>query len=145
MRHQLTGLNKTAADLQPFADGTYLVRIMGVRYRRKRSRQTCTFVFAIVAPLDGAGNRFSATLDCAPQALWKLNWLLRDFGYSSELLERGEIDESACCGLFGVLSLSHQLRRGQRVIELEGFAPAATWESGENGTTSVQPNPAERG
>ena len=63
-----------------------------------------------------------------PQALWKLSWFLRDFGYDTELLGRDEIDEKTLVGLRGVVKISHTVMHGTSLLNLDGFAPASQWE-----------------
>src|SRR5207245_9360789 len=46
-----------------------------------------------------------------PQALWKVSWVLRDFGYDTELLGRDEVDERALITLRGVVKISHALEK----------------------------------
>jgi len=73
------------------------------------------------------GRSIECRLYCAPKALWKLSWFLRDFGYDSELLGRDELDEKALVGLIGVVQVSHVVVHGTSLLNLEAFAPAAQW------------------
>jgi hypothetical protein len=59
-------------------------------------------------------------------ALWKLSWFLRDFGYDTELLGRGEIDDKALVDLWGVVKIGHSVVRGVSALNLESFSPAAS-------------------
>ena len=63
-----------------------------------------------------------------PEALWKLNWFLRDFGYDTELLGRDEVDETQLVGLKGVVKISHIVFNGASLLRFDGFAPAGRWE-----------------
>jgi hypothetical protein len=62
------------------------------------------------------------------QALWKLSWFLRDFGYDTELLGRDEMDETQLVGLKGVVKISHIVVHGSSLIRLDGFASASRWD-----------------
>ena len=63
-----------------------------------------------------------------PEALWKLNWFLRDFGYDTELLGRDEVDETQLIGLKGVVKISHIVFNATSWFRLDGFARADSWE-----------------
>jgi hypothetical protein len=75
-----------------------------------------------------AGRLITGRVYCTPKALWKLTWLLRDFGYDCELLERDEIDEKALVGLRGVVKISHTTINGTSLVNFDDFAPAGQWE-----------------
>ena len=66
---------------------------------------------------------------CTPKALWRLNWLLRDFGYDPDLLGREEVDERALVGLQGIIRTSAKTVSGRSFLNLDGFAPATEWDS----------------
>ena len=66
----------------------------------------------------------------APHGLCgKLNWFLRDFGYDPDLMGRDEVDEKALLGLRGIVRISHTVLNGHSFPNLDGFAPAADWET----------------
>ena len=65
---------------------------------------------------------------CTPRALWKLNWLLRDFAYDAELLSRGEINDQALLGLQGVIKVSYAIVKGMFFLNFDAFAPSDKWK-----------------
>src|SRR5205807_381788 len=79
----------------------------------------------VLEPKLFAGQFLCSRVYCTPNALWKLSWFLRDFGYDSELLRRDELDEKALVGLVGVVQISHVGMHGSSLLNLEAFAPAA--------------------
>jgi hypothetical protein len=129
MKRQITGLHaadRCAADQIP--EGVFLVRVQRVQFRRQAPKPYYTLALAIVEPSRFSGHTHSSRLYCNPQALWKLNWFLRDFGYDTELLGRDEVDETQLVGLKGVVKISHIVFKGASWLRLDGFAPASRWE-----------------
>ena len=61
---------------------------------------------SILEPKQHSRRRLSGRLYCTREALWKLNWFLRDFGYDPDLLGRDEVDEKALLGLTGIIETS---------------------------------------
>jgi len=107
--------------------GLVLARVTRVRYRWHRQKPYYEFLFFVIDPQLVRGCHITGRLYCTEKALWKLNWFLRDFGYDSELLERGQVDDRALIGLEGVLKISYATIRGLSVINLDAFAPASSW------------------
>jgi hypothetical protein len=129
MKRQITGLHaadRCAADQVP--DGVFLVRVQRVFYRRQAQKPYYTISMVILEPHRFAEHVISSRLYCNPKALWKLNWLLRDFGYDVELLGRDEVDEHQLLGLQGVVKISHIVFNGASLLRFEGFASADRWE-----------------
>ncbi len=129
MKRQITGLHaadRCAADQIP--DGVFLVRVQRVQFRRQAQKPYYTLTLAILEPSRFVGHVLSSRLYCSPNALWKLNWFLRDFGYDTELLGRDEVDEAQLVGLKGVVKISHIVVNGSSLIRLDGFASAGRWE-----------------
>src|SRR5436190_2010554 len=108
--------------------GLFLVRINRVDYHCRAQKPFYEFHFVILDPRHVKGCFLKARLYCTPRAMWKLNWLLRDFGYDSDLLAKGEVDDRALVGLEGVIKVSYATVRGLFVLNLDGFAPAEKWK-----------------
>ena len=128
MRRQITGLHaadRCAADQIP--DGIFLVRVQKVYFRRQAQKPYYGLSMAILEPHRFAQHIISSRLYCNPKALWKLNWILRDFGYDAELLGRDEVDECQLVGLTGVVKISHIVLNGTSLPRFDGFAPAERW------------------
>jgi hypothetical protein len=131
MKRRFAGLNQAnGASTESVPDGLYLVRVERVQYRWHKREPYFLLRFAILEPtLPRGSSIIIGHLYCTPKALWKLNWLLRDFGYDTELLGRDEIDEKALIGLCGVVKISHTVLHGTSLLNFDGFAPASQWES----------------
>jgi hypothetical protein len=129
MRRRFQGLASTAQANAEVPDGVFLVRVGQVRYSRERQKPFYTVRFSVLEPKPLAGRTFPGRLYCAPKALWKFSWFLRDFGYDQELLSRDEVEEKGLIGLRGVVKLSHTVVNGRTLVNLDAFAPAAAWES----------------
>ena len=108
--------------------GLFLVRINLVDYRWHAQKPYYEFQFAVLDPRHVKECFLKARLYCTARAMWKLNWLLRDFGYDSDLLSKGEVDDRALVGLQGVIKVSYATVRGLFVLNLDGFAPAEKWK-----------------
>jgi hypothetical protein len=79
--------------------GLFLTRVEHAQYRWNSQRPFYAVVFSVVEPKLLAGYRLSGRLYCTRNALWKLNWFLRDFGYDTELLSQGEVNDRELVGL----------------------------------------------
>jgi hypothetical protein len=128
MKRHVPGLNGERRASNDLLDGAFLVRVDGVFYRWHPQRPFYVLCLIILEPREYQGHSFSGRLYCTPKALWKLRWLLRDFGYDSDLLGRDEIDEKALVGLRGIVRISHTTLNGRRFLNLGGFAPASEWD-----------------
>ena len=141
MKREITGLHAAdhcAADQVP--DGVFLVRVQRVQFRRQSPKPYYTLSLVILEPSRFSGRTLSSRLYCNPKALWKLNWFLRDFGYDTELLSRGEIHDQGLVGLHGVVKVSYTLVRGLMFLNFDAFAPAEKWHE-----LSSFPAPENRG
>ena len=127
MRRQIQGLSSSANGID-IPDGVYLVRVQKAQYCWHKVKPFYELHFFVLQPESFVGASIAARLFCAPKALWKLAWFLRDFRYSQELLDRDEIDARALIGLQGVLQISNEIVNGRAVVNLNAFAPAADWE-----------------
>jgi len=129
MKRQFPGLSQAnASRTDPAVEGLFLVRVERAQYRWHANKPYYLLHFAVLAPKDLAGHSITGRVYCTPKAMWKLAWFLRDFGYDSELLGKGEIDEEALVNLRGVVKISHTGLRGTPVLNFDGFAEASRWE-----------------
>src|ERR1035441_9825177 len=120
MKRQITGLH--AADrcaIDQIPDGVFLVRVQRVQFRRQAQKPYYTLALAVLEPGRFSGHLLSMRLYCTPQALWKLNGFLRDFGYDTELLGREEVVEGKLVGLKGVVKISHIIFNGASLLPLD--------------------------
>jgi len=108
--------------------GLLLVRIQHAQYRWNAQKPFYAVVFSVLEPKPLTGHRLSGRLYMTPKALWKLNWLLRDFGYDTELLSRGEINDQALVGLQGVVKVSYAIVKGMFYLNFDAFAPSEKWK-----------------
>ena len=129
MKRYVSGHSQASASgVEGLPDGLFLVRIERAQYRWHTQKPYFAVVFSALEPQAFAGNLFTGRLYCTPKALWKLNWILRDFGYDTELLERNEIDDRNLVGLSGVVKISHAIVNGTSLLNLDAFAAANQWE-----------------
>src|SRR6202140_1247959 len=129
VKRRIQGLHE--ADLSSKSnvrDGLLLVRVERAQYRWESRKPFYLLRFSILEPKELTGHSVAGRLYCAPRALWKLNWFLRDFGYDAELLGHDEIDDKNLVGLRGVVKISHVVVNGSSLLNLDGFAPASQWE-----------------
>jgi hypothetical protein len=129
MKHQVPGLSDTARDSRPeVPDGVYLVPVDHAQHRWQAQKHFYLFRFSILEPEPFAGRSIVSRLYCTPKAMWKLGWFLRDFLYDPELLSQDEIDERALRGLTGVVKISHTVRNGISLVNIDGFALGSQWQ-----------------
>ena len=106
MKRQLTGLNAANHYLTgQIPDGIYLVSVRKTRFHRQARKPYYTLDVVITEPVRFVDRVMSSRIYCNQRALWKINWLLRDFAYDPDLLERDEIDEKRLIGLRGVVKV----------------------------------------
>ena len=142
MKRHFEGLgNADSSFAGVFPDGLFLVRVARAQYRWHAQKPCYALRLEVLEPSGLAGHLISGRLYCSPKALWKLNWFLRDFGYDTELLGRDEIDDKSLVGLRGVVKISHVVLNGTRLLNLDGFAPAAQWEELSAAPLSTSTNP----
>ena len=127
MKRRLQGLFTISQPECDVPDGVHLVRVNQVRYARERQKPFYTIRFVVVEPAVFAGRALAGYLSCTAKTLWKLSWFLRAFGYDAELFRHEEIDDKALVGLSGVVKVSHTVVGGRSLLNLDAFAPAATW------------------
>jgi hypothetical protein len=129
MKRYVQGLNQaTSSGEDGLAEGIYLARVEQFSYRWHAQKPYYAAIFSVIEPKSLAGSRFCAGLYCAPKALWKLNWFLRDFGYDTELLSRNEIDERNLVGLSGVVKVTRTVVNGTSLFSLNGFDRRSRWQ-----------------
>ena len=133
MKRQVPGLADTARASGPeIPDGVFLVRVDHAQHRWQAQKRVYVLRLSILEPKVLAGRSLVSRLYCTPKAMWKLGWFLRDFLYDPELLSQDEVDEHALRGLIGVVKISHAVRNGISLVNLDGFAPASQWEELSN-------------
>jgi hypothetical protein len=134
MTHRFQGLYQTAqVSTDDLPDGLYLVRVERAQYRWHRQKPFYVIRFSVLEPQKLLGRTITGRLDCTAKTLWKLGWLLSDFGYDPDLLRRDEVDEKAMLGLRGVVKVSmktkvaHVAGSESSLVHFDGFAPADQW------------------
>ena len=129
MKRQFQGLHQAEpTTAREVPDGLFLVRVRRAQYRAHPQKPYYLLCFTISEPIEFSGKTLSGCLYCTQKALWKLTWVLRDFGYDLDLLGRDEIDDKNLIGLGGIIKVSHSVVRGAWRTNLDGFAPASQWE-----------------
>ena len=129
MKRRIEGLHEAdPAGSVLLPDSLYLVRVARAQYRWHIEKPYYILRLVVLEPLHFAERSISGRVYCTRRALWKLNWFLRDFGYDTDLLGQGEIDEKSLVGLQGVVKLGHVVVNDTTFVNLEGFAPASQWQ-----------------
>ncbi len=137
MKRRFQGLSDTsrpASDEVP--DGIFLVRVECAQYRWHARKPYYLLRFSILQPKQLTSQSITGRVYCTPKALWKLSWFLRDFGYDTELLGHDEIEDKRLIGLTGVVKISHIVRNGTSLLNLDAFAPADQWDELSSGSNS---------
>ena len=129
MKRHIPGLSNQAKGTDDLLQGIFLVRIDRANYRWHPQKPFFLLRFAILEPIELRAHAVSGRMYCTSKALWRFNWLLRDFGYDSDLLGREEVDERALVGLEGIIRTSAKTLSGRSFLNLDGFAPASEWDS----------------
>ena len=129
MKRQIPGLHFNQHGIENTLEGLFLVRVERAQYRWRPQKPFVEFRFGILEPKSFEGRSFSGRLYCTERALWRLNWLLRDFGYDAQLLKDDRVDEKALLNLRGVVRTSYTTLNGRSYQNLEAFAPEADWEA----------------
>jgi len=121
-------------------DSLYLVRVARAQYRWHVDKPYYILRLAVLEPQHFAQRSLTGRIYCTRRALWKLNWFLRDFGYDTDLLGQGEVDEKSLVGLQGVVKIGHVVVNGTALVNLEGFAPASQWQELSPAVVSSSPS-----
>ncbi len=142
MKRRFQGLSDTGpANTDELPDGIFLVRVERAQHRWHAQKPYYLLRFVILEPKQFAARSITGRVYCTPKALWKLSWFLRDFGYDPELFGHDEIDDKRLLGLTGVTKISHVVRNGVSLLNLDAFAPAGNWNEFSAGTS--QPRSSE--
>ncbi len=128
MKRRISGLHDADRSPDEVNDGLYLLRVDRAQYRWHAQKPYYLLRFTVLEPKHLAARSVAGRIYCTTRAMWRLSWFLRDFGYDTELLGRDEIDDKGLIGLRGVVKISHVVRHGLRILNLDGFAPASQWE-----------------
>lgn len=137
MKRRFQGLSDTdrpATDEVP--DGIFLVRVQGAKYCSDASKPYYLIRLSIQQPQEFSSRSITGRIYCTPKALWKLSWFLRDFGYDADLLRHDEIEDKRLIGLTGMVKVSHMVRNGTSLLNLDAFAPAGQWNELSSGRNS---------
>jgi len=129
MKRHIPGLNTESKNSEDYLEGLFLVGVDQVNYKWHPQKPCYLIRFAVLEPEEFRSRHISGRLYCTPKALWRLNWILRDFGYDSQLIGRNEVDERALIALRGVVRTSRKTLAGRSFMNLDGFAPSVEWES----------------
>jgi hypothetical protein len=129
MKRHIPGLHSIQPQREGPLAGSFLVRVARVSYRWHPQKPFLVVQFSILEPKSLDSRTFSGRLYCTQRALWKLNWFLRDFGYSPDLLGEEQLDEKALVNLRGIVRTSCVSVNGRSFQNLEAFAPATEWET----------------
>jgi len=129
VKRHIPGLTSGTGTADDLLEGLFLVRVDGVNYRWHPQKPCFLIRFAVLEPEELRARCILGRLYCTPKALWRLRWFLRDFGYDADLLGRDEVEEKALLGLKGIIRTSRKVLVGRSFLNLDGFAPAAEWES----------------
>jgi hypothetical protein len=128
MKRHIPGLHGDSPNTPNILEGVFLARVDRVFYRGHSERPFYVLRLVVLEPRERSGHSLNGRLYCTPKALWKLRWLLRDFGYDPDLLGRDEVDEKALVGLRGIVRISRTTLNGRSFLNLSGFAPASEWD-----------------
>jgi hypothetical protein len=128
MKRYIPGLHGEGRREEDQLEGTFLVRIDRAFYRWHPRKPFYFVRFVVIEPKEHEDQSITGRIYCTERALWKLNWLLQDFGYDPDLLGRDEIDEKALVGLRGIVRVSHTVLDGRSFVNLDGFAAAGEWD-----------------
>jgi hypothetical protein len=140
MKRRFQGLSDTGGPAtDEVTDGVFLMRIEHAHYRWHAQKPCYLLRFSILEPKEFTSQSITGRVYCTPKALRKLSWLLRDFGYDSELFGHDEIEDKRLVGLTGVIKISHVVHNGSTLLNLEAFAPAGRWNELSAGVTSGGP------
>ncbi len=143
MKRRFQGLSDSSRPrTDEVPDGMFLVLVESAQYRWHRQKPYYLLRFSVVEPKQYASQSITGRVYCTPRALWKLSWFLRDFGYDTELFRHDEIEDKRLVGLMGVVKISHIVRNGTSLLNLDAFAPAGQWDELSSGSSS-QPRSSE--
>jgi hypothetical protein len=135
MKRQIPGLQREGRNGDEILEGIFLARVDRAFYRWHPQRPFYVLRFTVLEPRELQNQTITGRIYCTPEALWKLSWFLRDFGYDPDLMGREEVDEKALLGLRGVLRTSRTVLNGRSFLNLDGFAPVENWDGGTAGTS----------
>ena len=129
MKRRFQGLHEADPSARnEVPEGLFLVRVARTQYRWHPNKPYYSVRFNLLEPKAYSGQSITGRIYCTSKALWKLTWFLRDFGYDPELFSHDEIDDRRLVGLQGVVKISRFVLNGARVLNFDGFAPAAKWQ-----------------
>jgi hypothetical protein len=128
VKRHIPGLHHEQRASDDALEGIFLVRVDRAFYRWHPQRPFYVLRLAILEPREHRDRSLTGRLYCTSKALWKLRWLLRDFGYDPDLMGRDEVDEKKLLDLRGIVRISHTTLNGRCFLNLGGFAPASEWD-----------------
>ncbi len=80
MKRHIPGLHHQARSDEDILEGLFLVRVERAFYRWHPQKPFYALRLGILEPKQRTGQTVPGRLYCTPKALWRLFWLLRDFG-----------------------------------------------------------------
>jgi hypothetical protein len=140
MRHYIPTLLLEPSKELSEPEGIFLVRVESARYRHYVNKPFIALSFAVLKPQEKAGTSICGRLYCTAKAAWRLRWFLRDFGYDTELSDRGVVDEKTLIGLQGIVNVSYSTISGRPLLNLDGFAAAERWMDPSAAKDSAPPS-----
>ena len=126
MRVKIQGLSQESQKV-PLIEGLYRARVVRFEPAGHAAKPCRSATFLILDPPPYVGRYVRTRLYCHDRALWKLRWLLGDFGYDTELMAAEELDDRRVVGLEGVIRLAYWGMNGHRRLDVQGFAPTDRW------------------
>jgi hypothetical protein len=128
MKRVFPGLSNTSLPAGVVPEGLYLVQVRKASLRKSGDKPFLQLEFGVIEPPAVHDRVIRTRLYCTPQALWKLQWFLRDFDYGLKSAGDNEVDDKSLLKLVGVIKVSHHDVNGRTWVNLEGFSPASSWE-----------------
>lgn len=126
MKRRISGIGLQAAALDSPTSGLFLVEIVAARFVKSR---LCALDLHILEPTANSGLTITIELELARERLWKLAWLLKDFGYDPKLLSLDQVDCARMRGLIGVIKISESDLVSGRSYRIDACAPASEWRA----------------
>jgi hypothetical protein len=129
MKRRIVGLGLKAASLDSVTAGLFLVEVAAARFVRNRS---CVLDLRVLEPQANSGTTIATELELTSDRIWKLAWLLKDFGYDEKLLSLDQVDCARLRGLIGVVKISESDLVSGRTYRIDACAPSSEWKGSDD-------------